>query len=182
MPACEAQHPLEMNMKTSNQKIRVVKATSDNVPRVVELMRGLAEYEKMLDQFLVTEELLIRHLFTGEPAAELLVGYIGDEIQGYALFYQNFSTFLGRPGIYLEDIYVEPSARGKGLGKALLLEVIRTTLERGCQRCDWMVLDWNEQAIQFYESLGAKLLGDWRLCRMEADAMKELLAYDQQEK
>jgi GNAT superfamily N-acetyltransferase len=98
-----------------------------------------------------------------------------DEIRGYALFFQSFSSFQGRPGMYLEDVYVEPSARGKGLGKALLVEVIRTARERGCRRCEWIVLDWNQRAKQFYESLGAKVLGDWRLWRMDGEAMDDLL-------
>lgn len=151
-------------------------ARREDLPRVVELMRGLAEFEKLLDQFEVTAKLLERHLFGEGASAELLVGYAGGEIRGYALYFQNFSTFMGRPGMYLEDIYVEPQARGLGLGKALLLKVIRTAVERGCPRCDWVVLDWNERAQRFYESLGAKPLKEWMLYRMDAGAMKALLA------
>ena len=162
-------------MKTPEPTIRITKATRDHLPRVLELMKGLAEFEKLLDQFRVTEALLERYLFSQEPVAELLVGFLDDEIRGYALFLRNFSSFQGRPGIYLEDVYVEPGARGKGLGKALLIEVIRTARERGCRRCDWMVLDWNQRAKQFYQSLGANILDDWRLCRMDAAAMDKLL-------
>ena len=162
-------------MNKSNKTVRIEKARPEHVPRVMELMRGLAEYEKLLENFHVTEALLVRYLFSENPTAELLVGVIGGDIHGYALFYQNFSSFLGRPGIYLEDVYVAPSVRGMGLGKALLAEVIRIALKRGCQRCDWTVLDWNEPAIYFYESLGANLLHEWRLCRIEAEAMERLI-------
>ena len=155
--------------------LKIVKAEREHLPRVVELMKGLAEFEKLLDSFRVTVDLLERHLFGETGAAELLVGYQGDRISGYALFFHNFSTFLGRPGMYLEDIYVEPDARGHGLGKALLLEVIRIAHERKCLRCEWLVLDWNERAKQFYESLGAKPLGDWKLYRMDETALKRLM-------
>lgn len=162
-------------MKTPEPTIRITRASRDHIPRVVELMKGLAEFEKLLDEFRVTEALLERHLFSQEPAGELLVGFLGGQIRGYALFFQNFSSFQGRPGLYLEDIYVEPGARGKGLGKALLIEFIRTARARGSRRCEWMVLDWNQGAKQFYQSLGADILGDWRLCRMDAAAMDKLL-------
>jgi GNAT superfamily N-acetyltransferase len=145
-------------------------------------MKGLAEFEKLLDEFRVTESLLERHLFSQEPAAELLVGFLGDEICGYALFFQNFSSFQGRPGMYLEDVYVEPGVRGKGLGKALLVEVIRTARARGYRRCEWMVLDWNQGAKQFYQSFGAKILSDWRLCRMDATVMDKLLDNEQEKR
>ena len=169
-------------MKTTEPTIRIAKATRDHLPRVVELMKGLAEFEKLLDQFRVTEALLERYLFCREPAAELFVGFLGDQIRGYALFLRNFSSFQGRPGIYLEDIYVEPGARGKGLGKALVVEVIRTARTRGSRRCEWMVLDWNQRAKQFYQSLGANILGDWRLCRMDAAAMDKLLDNEQKKR
>lgn len=162
--------------------IRVAKATRADLSRVVELMRGLAKFEKLLDEFRVTEALLERHLFLQEPAAELLVGCLSDEIRGYALFFQNFSSFQGRPGMYLEDVYVEPCARGKGLGKALFEEVIRTARARGCRRCEWIVLDWNERAKRFYESLGARPLSDWRLCRIDATAMDEVLSNEEKER
>jgi GNAT superfamily N-acetyltransferase len=144
-------------------------------------MKGLAEFEKLLDEFRVTEDLLERYLFIREPAAELLIGILGKEIRGYALFFQNFSSFQGRPGMYLEDVYVEPNARGKGLGKALLLEVIRIAHARGCRRSEWVVLDWNQRAKNFYESLGAEILSDWRICRMNEVAMDKLVSGDSQE-
>ncbi len=155
--------------------LRIVKAEREHLPRVVELMKGLAEFEKLLDEFRVTTDLLEQHLFGEGAAAELLIGYLDKKICGYALFFHNFSTFQGRPGMYLEDVYVEPDARGKGLGKALLLEVIRIARERGSVRCEWIVLDWNERAKSFYESLGARPLGDWTLYRMDEAALKKLL-------
>lgn len=154
---------------------RIVKAEHQHIPRVVEMMKGLAEFENLLDEFHVTADLLKRHLFGEAAFAELLVGYLGDEICGYALFFHNFSTFRGRPGMYLEDIYVEPEARGQGLGRALLLEFLRIARERDCIRCEWMVLDWNQRARKFYESLGARPLEDWVLYRMNEAALKELL-------
>ena len=159
----------------SELKLQVKKAERGHLPRVVELMKGLAEFEKLLDEFHVTADLLEHHLFGKDAAAELLIGYLGEKIRGYGLFFQNFSTFLGRPGIYLEDVYVEPDARGKGLGRALLLEVIRTAKERGAARCEWMVLNWNERAKHFYESMGARPLNDWRLYRMDEASLKKLL-------
>jgi GNAT superfamily N-acetyltransferase len=114
--------------------------------------------------------------------AELFVGYIDTEITGYALCFHNFSTFRGRPGMYIEDVYVEPNARGRGLGRAFILHILRLARERGCCRCDWIVLDWNERAKQFYQSLGAKPLGDWTLYRMDEAAMNELLESDQRER
>jgi GNAT superfamily N-acetyltransferase len=164
-----------LNMSSGGPVLRIQKATREHLPRVVELMRGLAEFEKMLDEFQVTEELLDRHLFARDAVAELFVGCVDDEVRGYALCFYNFSSFQGRPGMYIEDIYVEPSARGQGLGKALMLHIVRLALERGCRRCDWVVLDWNEQARQFYQSLGARPLSEWTLYRMDGDAMNDLL-------
>ena len=162
-------------MKTADLKIEITRATIEHLPRVVELMKGLAEFENLLDEFRVTEDLLERYLFTQEPMGELLVGLLDGEICGYALFFHNFSTFQGRPGLYLEDVYVDPCDRGKGLGRALFIEFIRIARERGCRRSEWLVLDWNKRAKQFYESLGAEILGDWRLCRMGEVAMDRLL-------
>jgi len=174
-------NPSTDKMTDADLTIRIAKATREHLPRVVALMKGLAEFEKLLDEFRVTEALLERYLFTREPLAELLVGCLGEEIHGYALFFHNFSSFQGRPGIYIEDVYVEPCARGKGLGKALLVEVIRIARARGCRRSEWIVLDWNQRAKHFYESLGAEILSDWRLCRMDEIAMNRLLSGDCQE-
>jgi GNAT superfamily N-acetyltransferase len=154
-------------MKTKNQSLRVEKAQCRDIPRVIELMRELAEFENLLDEFYVTAELLKQHLFGKHPAAELLVGYMENRICGYALYFYNFSTFEGRPGMYLEDIYVEPNARGCGLGKALFSKVENIAKERGCRRFDWVVLNWNKKAQDFYKSRGAESLDNWSLYRMK---------------
>jgi GNAT superfamily N-acetyltransferase len=168
-------------MTAEDLTIRIAKAARDHLPRVVELMKGLAEFEKLLDEFRATEALLERYLFAQEPVAELLIGCLGEEIHGYALFFPNFSSFQGRPGMYIEDVYVEPCARGKGLGKALFAEVMRIARARGCRRSEWIVLYWNQRAKRFYESLGAEILSDWRLCRMDEFAMNRLISGDYQE-
>ena len=161
-------------------KLRIMKAEREHLARVVELMKGLAEFEKLLDEFHVTVDLLERHLFGEAASAELLVGFLDDEICGYALFFHNFSTFRGRPGMYMEDIYVEPGARGRGLGRALLIEVLRIARERECVRCEWIVLDWNERAKNFYESIGARPLEDWVLYRIDEESVKRLLQKEHQ--
>jgi len=155
--------------------MRIEKAGAGQLGRVVELMRELAEFEELLDEFKVTEELLEKYVFGENSAAELIVGILDDEICGYALYFNNFSTFRGRPGMYLEDIYVAQDRRRQGLGKALLVEVMRVAREQGCQRLDWVVLDWNVRAQEFYKSLGAKLLKEWALCRMDDAAMDAVL-------
>lgn len=131
------------------------------------LIRELAEYEKMLDQVENTEEMLRESLFGERPYVEALIGELEGQPAGMALFFHNYSTFVGRPGIYLEDIYVRPEGRGRGLGKALLLEVAKIAHERDCGRLDWSVLDWNQPAIDFYERLGAKIMRDWLPTRVD---------------
>jgi GNAT superfamily N-acetyltransferase len=167
-------------MMATDLKLRIMKAEREHLARVVELMKGLAEFEKLLDEFHVTVDLLERHLFGETASAELLVGFLDDEICGYALFFHNFSTFRGRPGMYMEDIYVEPGARGRGLGRALLIEVLRIARERECVRCEWIVLDWNERAKNFYESIGARPLEDWVLYRIDEESVKRLLQKEHQ--
>ena len=156
-------------------EINITKAVRDDIPVIFELMKGLAEFEELLDTFYATEELLEQAVFSDNPAVEVLVGRLDGEIKGYALFFHNFSSFLGRPGMYLEDIYVEPDSRGSGLGKQLLVEVARIAKERGCHRLEWLVLDWNEKAIRFYDSLGAKPLNGCTVYRMDQDAITTLI-------
>ena len=163
------------------KRLRIAKAEPEHLPRVVDLMRGLAEFEKLLDEFFVTPELLEQHIFGDKAAAELLVGYVGNEVRGYALYYHNFPSLRGRPGMYLEDVYVETCARGRGLGKALMVEVARIARERGCPRFEWVERDWNERAIKFYESLGAKPLNDWTLYRMDETALSAFLDAEQRQ-
>src|SRR5687767_9816852 len=138
-------------------------ATEADVDVIGELIRGLAEYERMADQVAWTREQLQINLFGPRPYAEVLIAEddVSREVVGFALFFHNFSTFLGKPGIYLEDLFVRPEQRGKGWGKALLRELARLAVARGCGRLEWWVLDWNEPAIEFYNSLGAKAMDEW---------------------
>lgn len=149
-------------------------ATPADVPAILSLIRELAEYERLLDQVVANEAALQRALFGERPFVEALVSIVGDETVGFALFFHNFSTFLGKPGMYLEDLYVRPAFRGRGLGKALLTEVARIAVERDCGRMEWSVLDWNEPSIRFYESLGAKPLSDWTTYRLIGEALHSL--------
>jgi hypothetical protein len=147
-------------------------ATPADLPAIVGLIRELAEYEKLAHLVVVTPESLAPHLFGPRPAAEAVVGEVDDRVVAFALFFTNFSTFLGRPGLYLEDLYVQPAHRGTGLGKALLQHLGALAVARGCGRFEWSVLDWNENAISFYESMGATVLPDWRICRLAGDALQ----------
>lgn len=141
---------------------------------ILALIRELAEYEKLSHQVVATEESLRSALFSASPHAEALLGEIDGVPCGFALFFHNFSTFLGLPGLYLEDIYVRRSQRGMGLGKALLRETARIAQERGCGRMEWSVLDWNAPAIQFYEKLGATVMREWLLTRLDRDGIRKL--------
>jgi GNAT superfamily N-acetyltransferase len=138
---------------------------------IVRLIERLAEFEKLTHLLQVTPEKLRPHLFGERPVAEALVAESGDAIVGFALFFTNFSTFLSRPGLYLEDLFVEPEQRGGGIGKALLTRLAELAAERGCGRFEWSVLDWNVDAIGFYERMGAAVLPDWRICRVAGDAL-----------
>ncbi len=139
---------------------------------IVQLISELAEFENLTHLLEVTPDRLAPHLFGDEPAAECLVGEVDGEVVAFALFYKNFSTFLSKPGLYLEDLYVRPAHRRSGLGRALIVELARLACERGYGRFDWTVLDWNEDAIHFYEKLGAEVLPDWRICRLAGDALQ----------
>ena len=141
-------------------------ATPEDCEAIHGLILELAEFEKLLDQVIADPDTLRDALFSEKPAAEALVAIDGKEVVGYAIFFHNFSTFSGRRGMYLEDIYVQPGQRGKGLGKGLLNRVLEIAKERDCPRCDWQVLDWNQRAIDFYESIGAEILSEWRLARV----------------
>ncbi|HZV93938.1 MAG TPA: GNAT family N-acetyltransferase, partial [Caldimonas sp.] len=138
---------------------------------IVRLIAGLAEFEKLTHLLAVTPESLRPHLFGERPAAEALVVDKGDAQVAFALFFSNFSTFLGKPGLYLEDLFVEPAHRGQGIGRALLMRLAQLARERGCGRFEWSVLDWNENAIRFYEQMGATVMPEWRICRVTGDAL-----------
>lgn len=156
--------------------IRIVPAAEPDLPLILGFIRKLADYEKLSHQVVATEELLRETLFGARRVAEVVFAYLGDEPAGFALFFHNFSTFLGRPGIYLEDLFVERAHRGKGVGKALLTHLARLAVERGCGRFEWAVLDWNQPAIDFYKSLGALPLEDWKLFRLSGDALRRVAA------
>ena len=150
-------------------------AVLGDVASIVQLIHGLAEFEKLTHLVRVTPEKLRPHLFGERPAAEAWVAEVegegGKEVVAFALFFTNFSTFLAQPGLYLEDLYVQPAHRGKGVGEALLTRLGKLAAERGYGRFEWSVLDWNESAIRFYERMGATLLPDWRICRVTGDAL-----------
>src|SRR5919106_4202114 len=136
-------------------EIRIRLATEEDVPLILSFIRELAGYERLSHEVSATEDLLRLHLFGERRKAEVVIGQHADEPAGFALFFHNFSTFLGRPGIYLEDLYVKPKFRGKGIGRAMLAHVAGLTKERDCGRLEWSVLDWNEPAIGFYKRIGA---------------------------
>jgi len=141
---------------------------------ILGLIRSLARYEQLEHEVEATPELIADALFGETPSAEALVAHVGEQPVGFALFFHNFSTFLGRKGLYLEDLYVEPSARGQGIGRALLRALARIALERGCGRMEWSVLDWNTPAIEFYQTLGAVPMSDWTVNRLDQTAMQTL--------
>jgi GNAT superfamily N-acetyltransferase len=143
-------------------------------PQLIAFIRELAEYERLAYMVEITEELLARALFGERPAAEALVAEIGGEAVGWALFFTNFSTFKGLPGLYIEDIYVRPPWRGRGAGKALLKCVAELAVERGCGRVEWAVLDWNAPSIEFYKSLGAVPLEEWTMYRLTGESLAKL--------
>lgn len=149
-------------------------ATPDDLLLIAELIRALAEYEKLAHEVRFDETTLAIKLFGPRPYAEVIIGEIDGVAQGFALFFHNFSTFEGRPGIYLEDLFVRPDARGSGLGKALLAELARLAVERDCARLEWSVLDWNEPSIGFYKALGAKPMDEWTVFRVDGDALDAL--------
>ncbi len=154
--------------------IRIVSPTKADIPTILGLFRELAIYEKLEDLFIVDEATLTESLFGEKPSAEVRLAYLGHTAIGYIVFFQNFSTFLGRAGIYLEDLYVKPEHRGSGFGKALLSELAGIALERGCKRLEWMVLNWNKPAIDFYNRIGAEPLAGWTTYRLTGEALHQL--------
>jgi GNAT superfamily N-acetyltransferase len=148
-------------------------AVEEDVPLIMEFIRGLAEYEHLLGEVSATEDDLAKWLFR-ERAARVIIGEYRGKPAGFALYFHNFSTFLGRPGIYIEDLFVKPEYRGKGLGKALLSRIAAIAAEGGCGRLEWACLDWNEPSIRFYKSRGARPLDEWTVYRVTGNALKKL--------
>jgi GNAT superfamily N-acetyltransferase len=151
-------------------------ATQADVPLILSFIRELAGYERLSHEVSATEDLLRKSLFGERQGAEVVVGYRGDEPAGFALFFHNFSTFLGRPGIYLEDLYVKPELRGQGVGRSMLAYLAKLAKERDCGRLEWSVLDWNEPAIKLYKSIGAVPMDEWTVYRLTGEALDELAA------
>jgi GNAT superfamily N-acetyltransferase len=155
-------------------QIEIAAATEADVPMILEMIRGLAEYEKLLHLVTADERQIRETLFGMRPAAEVLLAFQGSECVGFALFFPNYSTFLAKPGIYLEDLFVKPHARGQGAGAALLKELARIAKSRGCGRVEWSVLDWNEPSIAFYRKLGAVPQNEWTTFRLTGEALDRL--------
>jgi GNAT superfamily N-acetyltransferase len=159
-------------MKKKNFEIRP--ATAADIPVILELIRALATYERAPGDVTATEEGLTEVLFGQKAAAEVLLAFENKIAVGFAVFFHNFSTWLGRPGLYLEDLFVRPEDRGKGYGRALLIDLAKIARDRGCGRMEWAVLDWNEPAIQFYRKLGAKPMDAWTVFRLTRDGIAKL--------
>jgi GNAT superfamily N-acetyltransferase len=149
-------------------------ARREDLPLIAQFIRDLAEYERLAHEVRFDEAVLGDRLFGARPYAEVLIGEVDGEPQGFALFFHNFSTFEGKPGLYLEDLFVRPEARGSGLGKALLAALAQIAVERDCARLEWSVLDWNEPSIAFYKSFGARFLDEWTGMRVDGEALAEL--------
>jgi GNAT superfamily N-acetyltransferase len=154
--------------------ISVRPAAPADVPLILRFICGLAEYERLLHACVATEAALHEHLFGARPFAEVVIAEDADGPAGFALFFHNYSTFLAKPGIYLEDLFVLPERRGAGFGKALLVRLAQIAVARGCGRVEWSVLDWNEPSIGFYRGLGARLLDEWTTCRLDGAALAAL--------
>jgi GNAT superfamily N-acetyltransferase len=156
------------------EKIRIERAEENQVPLILYFIRQLAEYEKLLHLVEADEARLRESLFGPAPSAEVLIAHLGEQAAGFAIFFQSYSTFAGRPGIYLEDLFVEPKFRGFGIGKALLVHLAKLTRQRGGARLEWSVLNWNEPSIQFYRGLGAEPLDEWTKYRVSGKSLEKL--------
>lgn len=157
-----------------NHDIKIRFAISSDVPLILQFIKELAEYEQLLNEVVATEEILQETLFGSKSHAEVLIGYLDEKPVSFALFFHNFSTFLGKPGIYLEDLYVKPEARGQGIGKIMLAYLAKLAKDRKCGRLEWWVLDWNEAAIKFYKSIAAKAMDEWTVYRVTNQALDDL--------
>ena len=160
---------------TATGRIALRRATADDVPTLLELIRGIAEYERLAHEVVATEAALAESLFK-KRAAEVILAFDGDRAVGFAVYFHNFSTFLGKSGIHLEDVFVIPQMRGRGFGKALLKRVAQIAVERNCGRLEWAVLDWNELALRVYRGIGARAMNEWTVQRLTGDALNALAA------
>ena len=162
------------NQAMSDTKIRIRKAERNDVPLILHFIQSLAEYERLRESCVATEEKIERTLFNDRPSAEVIIAELDERPVGFALFFHNYSTFLAQRGIYLEDLFVNPEARGEGVGFALLSELARIAVERDCGRLEWAVLDWNQLAIDFYKRIGAVPLDDWTVFRLTGTTLGSL--------
>ena len=161
-------------MNNGPRKFEIRTARVEDVPIILQLIRDLATYERAPNDVTATEEQLVEVLFGPRPSAEVMLAFEEDTAVGFAVFFHNFSTWLGRPGLYLEDLFVKPEVRGKGYGRALLVHLAKIARERGCGRMEWAVLDWNDPAIQFYHKLGAAPMDEWTVFRLTGDGIAKL--------
>ena len=161
-------------MTVAAEEIRIEPAVVGDTPVILELIRELAQFERLIDQVTATETALREQLFGKRPGAEVIMARIGTEVAGFALFFHNFSTFLAKPGLYLEDLYVRQKFRGHGCGEALLRRLAQIAVERDCGRFEWAVLDWNQRAVDFYKALGAVPMDEWTTYRVAGEAMVKL--------
>ncbi|HCE41954.1 MAG TPA: GNAT family N-acetyltransferase [Lentisphaeria bacterium] len=163
-----------MEIETRIQDFVIREATASDVPLIRSFICELADYEKLSHEMAATDEMLEEALFGHRKVAEVILGYYHGEPVSFAVFFHNFSTFLGRPGIYLEDLYVKPDMRKKGFGRVMLSYLARLACERKCGRFEWSVLDWNEPALKFYRAIGAKPMDEWTMQRLTGDSLKKL--------
>ena len=161
-------------MSENQNQSTVCEAQPEDVADILTMIRELAVFEKLEDQVVVTEERMQEAFFGDQPTAEALIARVDDEAVGYAVFFSTYSTFIGRAGLWLEDVYVREAHRGKGIGKAMLVAGARKARDRGCDRYEWCVLDWNQGAIDIYEAMGSDVMPDWRICRMGTEEIEKL--------
>lgn len=157
-----------------NTDVRIDAVREQDVPVLLRLIKALADYERLSGEVTATESMLRDALFGAKPSAEAALAYVGNDAVGFAVWFYNFSTFVGRPGLYLEDLFVLPDWRGRGIGRALMGHLARLAVARGCGRMEWAVLDWNEPAIRFYRSIAAQAMDGWTVYRLTGDALKRL--------
>jgi GNAT superfamily N-acetyltransferase len=163
-----------MSDKSLSPEFEIREGTLSDIPIILTFIKELAEYEKMSDDVVANEKLIKEHLFGEKKSAEVVIAYYQNKPVGFALYFYNFSTFLGRPGLYLEDLYVRKQMRGNGFGKALLKHLAKIANQKNCGRMEWAVLNWNEPSIQFYKSLGAEPMNDWTVYRVTGESLQEL--------